>query len=264
MAWRTTCLAVVVSMTTGCVGPKTIYTEVRKLGYSDVQRPTNLWTPGTIVAIRSAAPFEAARICTTEDALGATFKVDESPALSFSWSRKTSTKFEIEGSYQKAINARLGFDAIKNITFELSNTKVYETSDSAVLRAASNGGTSQACKDAITRRFNANQPMTMLSSALQADVTYTVQFNADIDTEVKYSVTQEIAPELTAGAVVKGEGRIEGKGIIFGIIDDRQLLSSFASVVPGMPQLAASPVVAASNRRLIPIGVTISATDAEK
>jgi len=157
----------------------------------------------------------------------------------------------VAAGYKDAINAKLGYKAVKNISMQLTNTFVYETSDEAVIAAAKSGTTSDACKIAITNRFQSNNPMTMISTALQADVVYTIDFEDGISSEVKFALTQTIAPELTGNAIVKGEDRVEGKGLLFGIIDDRQLLSSFASVVKGLPQLAVSDSVAESERRLI-------------
>lgn len=249
---------------TGCSGlgkTKAIGDVVRGMGYSEVQRPTIFFQPGTIVAIKSAMPFEASRVCKSTTALGDSFSPEESPTMSSSWQRATARELKVAGGYKDAINAKLGYKAVKNIIVQLTNTVAYETSDDSVIAAARSGATTDDCKIGITNRFQSNHPMTMISSALQADVLYIIIFEDGISSELKFSLTQQIAPELTANWIVKGEDKVEGKGLIFGIIDDRQLLTSFTSVVGGLPQLAISESVAESKRRLITPNIIVGSSD---
>lgn len=240
----------------GCNGPDigeapAITKVVQNMGYTELQRQTDFMIPGTIVAIRSAAPFEAVRVCTQTGALGANFKPDLSDTLSSQWRRQSGGELKIAASYKAAINAKVGYEAVQEITLTLSNAKVYELTDESVIAAAQSGATSDACKIAIQNRFGQGLPMTMISAALQADVTYDIEFSEGISGEIQFALLQDIAPELSGNATVEGEDQVVGKKLIFGVIDDRQVLSSFSSVVSGLPQLATSTTTREQDKRLI-------------
>lgn len=252
-------LCVATLLLTAC--PATIGKVVTDMGYTQLQRQTDFMKPGTIVAIKKAFPFEATRVCTQSGALGNNFKPDESRTLTSTWQHKTSSGLKVSASYKQALNAKIGYNAVKDITLEFANTRVYETSDQAVIEAAMRHETSEACKIAITNRHDQGLPMTMISSALEADVTYKIDFEEGISSELQFALSQDIAPELSGNAKVEGKDRISGKQLYFGIIDDRQLLTAFSKVVSGLPQLAASDTVRRGERRLISKDMIVIGTE---
>lgn len=242
--------------------PETIGDVVRGMGYTAVYRPLEFWEPGAIVGFRKTAQFDIDLVCPTIAAMGANFIPSTSSTLSSSWRRATDRNLSV-GVDVRALNAKLGYAAIRNVTMQLSNPVVAEISDTEFFSALSSPDASQACKSAFTANFEDRRKMTMIRSALKADVSYHITYEQGIDASLKYAHTQMIAADLAAKAKASGEDKVSGTQLIFGIIESEFYLKKWAQATPGLPQLAASGADIPKDKRLIPADVVINGTDGE-
>jgi hypothetical protein len=231
---------------------------IRGMGYRELMRPTDFWTPGAIIAVESDMPFNGRVVCKTESALGADFSPQVSDTLSSSWQRATDRGLKLSAEATAAINAKIGYQAVRDITVKLSNARVYETTDEALIEAAHSGKTTNSCKEAIVRRFNLGHPMTMIAAALEADVVYKLEFEQGIEADLQYSHAQKIAAGFEGRAKAEGKDTVVGKRLLFGITEDRQLLTTFAELVPGLPQLALSGKLDPGARQLLPLDLVLN------
>lgn len=256
--------AIAASCATPEVGeqPEMLGDVVRGMGYTEVRRPLAFWEPGAIIAVTNYLPFDGSVVCSPAGALGANFFPAQSGAMASSWRRAVDRGFSL-GATVKAINAKLGFDAVQDISLQLSNPVVYEISDEVFFAAIKTAPASDACKRAIGANVEAGRAMAMIRSALKADVVYNITYNQGIDASLKYGVAQAISAEIAARAKANGEDSISATQLIFGVIDDKLYLTKWAEATPGLPALAA-PGFAEDQRRLIPVDVVITgAVDAE-
>jgi hypothetical protein len=231
---------------------------VRGMGYTELRRPMDVWMPGAIIAVTSAAPFDGKRVCSSDGALGSEFRPEISDTLSSSWKRKTDRGFSLGAQAMQAINTKIGYKAVKDITVTLSDAIVYEMSDEKLIAAARSNMTSEDCKAAIAMRFGRGEPMTMISASLEANVVYAIAYENGVDASLKYAHAQQIAAELAGHLKTEGVDKVAGQHLILGIMDDRQHLTTWAQLTPGLPQLAASGVVEPGARRLIPASLILN------
>lgn len=103
--------------------------------------------------------------------------------------------------------------------------------------------------------------MTMIRTALKADVTYRITYDQGVDASFRNAHTSLIAGEVAGHAKAEGEDTIIGEQLIFGIKDDKLYLTEWAKATPGLPQLAVSGEIAPDERRLIPVDLTINAVE---
>ena len=220
-------LVVSILLSCSCGGQDTrevkLSDAIATLGYTVIRPPSQLMPPGSIVTVSTQAPFQAKVVCSQSGAIGDTAPA-ESATESAEWSRKAQTSFHVSAAIPSKLNADLGADHIRDISLSLSNTKVFELSDDAVIQAAMDGNTSLACAAAIKARSGAGDPLTMIRSVLQADVVYTLQYATELSADVKLAILKAAAPELLAKYDLHGGNTIKGTALFFGIVDDQVLL----------------------------------------
>lgn len=244
----------------GCNGGSSLQKVIHDTyGHNYEQPPSVLHGPGTIVVIRRVNPFQLKQVCTQEDALGENVPLDDSPTMSADLSKLIDISFTFTIIDINKLNAKLGGKYIKKITMYLKNAKIIELRDTVVQERAGQHKFTQPCVQAIFERIQAAQPITMISSVIQADVVYNLQYEAALDLQLKAELTKNVAPELGIKASSTDIESLKGEKLYWGIIDDKVLLSILMRQMPGIGMFAISEEQKTrTNRRLIPLGVEVS------
>jgi hypothetical protein len=216
-------------------------TEIRTLGYTSIRPPSNLPATGSIVLVRSAEPFVLQVICQAGEVIGPLSQnLTGSGTVSSSWERQTGLTGSLGASYLDRINAKLGGKLVRGVNYSLANARVTELSDAELRRAIQGGALTSDCRQAVEARRRSGATLTMVQSALVADVTYALVFETGVDVGVKVAALGEIAPELNAAVADQGQGTLKGEAMIWGIRDDGFLLTSLGGggQESGAPALA--------------------------
>jgi hypothetical protein len=207
---------------------------LRGYGYTELRPPSNLLAPGAMVWVRNSDPFTAGVICTQRAAMGNTFVPMASSTASSALTQSSKHDFNLDATYLNYLKGEAKYADVSSLTVRLDNATIFEVNDVDILNHVSNRD--PACSAAIKLRADAGFYITMISSALQADVTYTVNWNrtSSLDASAKIAVVQNLAVELGLGGAHVSDNTIQAKGLYWGIMDDAFLahLSEPAAVTP--------------------------------
>jgi hypothetical protein len=202
---------------------------IGKEGYTLLRPPSTLMMPGTIVyrAERGSA-IKAGIVCTQEASLGPALqdKLEVSDSATSKFAQKLSGKFSVGAAYLDTIKADAEFSHVKTISLTLSNVKVYELPinvivDNEKLR-------SEGCKAALKFAGNKEMKVSMISSALQADVVYSVELDttASADAALKLKVMQGLAVKLGGKLEVGSESTLSGQGLLWGLRENEDFVDT--------------------------------------
>lgn len=224
-----------------------------KYAHTPLTPPSKLLSPGTIVALKNEGPFKTSVVCEQSGALGNNVKLLESDTISFS--ELTSQTFTVSLKklelINKMIQAKLGggTEYVKSVTFSLKNPKLFELTDEEVQNKITDH--TEACANAVSRRMEGGQQLTMIKSVIQASVNYKLDFDWSVDAGAKLELTKDIAPELSLDFSDVTEDTIKGENLYWGIVDDVFLFNVLAQSMSDVRGVGATPVLG-ENRRLIP------------
>ena len=202
-------------------------------GYTEFKPPSKLVPPGTWVSVINESPLHLGIICTLDSSLGL-----KEEALSVSDSADVALLNELSGSFNASAqlleSLQFGEESqgLKKLSLTLSNVRILEIADEAVLRGLPNR--SDACRRAIELRLNSKEPISMVKSALVADVTYTAEFHNQIQAETKAKIENRLALKLDAKLDLKqdNETSLKGSNLIWGIRDDAVLAKAGFGLPP--------------------------------
>lgn len=209
-------------MLTGCPGVGQI---VRTYNFTEVRPASTLLAPGTVVWVKHANPFNAGIVCTQRASLGKDFVPLQSPTTDAAMRRAVNTEFHIDADYLREIKVDLRFQLVNNVTVKLHNANVLAISDTDVMTSLEQRN--PLCDRAIAARRAAGYKISMISQALLADVTYNVEFKQQtvLDPQSRAQITKDLALKLGIDVSLARETTIEGKGLYWGIVDDKYLAS---------------------------------------
>lgn len=230
---RRLALVAVASLQLSCPGMGQM---LRLYGYTEVRPPSKLFAPGTMVWIKSNRPFSAGVICTQEMSMGRKFRPLTSPTASADLSQATQKEFALDGDYLDVLRADARFNDIASVRVKLDNPVLFELTDVDVVRFLAQR--SPLCRHAIAQRHNAGYKVTMIASALRADVTYTVSWKRTtrLDGGSKRGALKDLATELGAEQSNVTEHTIAAKDLYWGIKDDVFLANLSDPGYVGEPQ----------------------------
>ncbi|MBL8666793.1 MAG: hypothetical protein JNM48_04960 [Rhodospirillales bacterium] len=206
------------------------------LGYTEVRPPSKLVAPGTILAIKSENPLLVEIVCTQTDAIGGAITVLESDTQNSTDAKALTGEFAINAKYLDKVNANVVATYIDGINVSLQNVKIQEIPHASVMRKISRYGT-QDCKDAVAWLQEHKYHLSMISSSMQADYTYTILYKSGVDATAQAILTPQVAAGLGIKAENTGNSKIEGKNLFWGIRENVDLIA--------MAMLPASLVAAA-------------------
>lgn len=212
---------------------------LKAYGFTELKPPTQQFIPGTMVWVEKTKPFKAGIICTQATSLGPNFKPIKSPTSTKTLKRAANVKVDMGADIISLLKAKMDVHALRSVSVELQNPVVYELSDMDVLKAMANRD--PICSQAINARVMAGFPVTMISRALMADVTYAVQWNqgVELDAQAKADILASMSPHLGVAQGTVRDDAIKGKGLFWGIQDDVYLSKLALGNVTGVS--AANP-----------------------
>lgn len=229
----------------GCPGLTDL---LKSYGYAEIRPPSDLLAPGSVVWVQTTKPFQAGVVCTQDESLGDDFEVSYSQTATSSLRRKVEGSFQIDAELLEILKAEAGMRSIKNVSVQLTNPTIESIRDTDVQMFA--GHRSPHCKAAIAARKAAGFNVTMISSAIRADVVYSVTWekSAEMDVKARIDAIQGLAARLGIRAVRVDEHTIQGVNLYWGVTDDRYL-AQLAEKLCDDACRAAGP-----GQKLIPLG----------
>lgn len=198
---------------------------VQSYGYTELRPPSTLLKPGTLVTVENWQPFEARVVCGAEASLGPNVRFMRSATTSGSLKKLNNRSFAIDATTVSALKERQQFRAVDSITVTLNNAHIVELSDDDVL--AGIPYRSQACIEAVRNRVIRGYTITMISSALMGDVTYSIGWDYSqinrTDMADKSMAMLDLAVALEGEITSTAAGEIRAKGLVWGVRDDEYL-----------------------------------------
>lgn len=201
---------------------RTLHDVLEKYGYAELNPASQLAAPGTIVVIDKNKDGVMNVICPCVNAFGETVatKYRESPTVDISITQELQESLSLDLQGYKAGGA-IGFKAVKMIELKLTNVKLLELPDDAVIELLNNRST--ACKNVIDVRKKQGKPISMIKKVIQADAEYKISFQTTVNENVKSEILDSIKLELGGSSVDSETNRVVGKALYWGFDDDEQL-----------------------------------------
>jgi len=219
-------------------------------GFTEFKPPSQHVFPGTLVLVTGNDPVALSVICRPLQALGLDIaRIPESPSISTDLSAALDRTLNLDAQLLSRLKASGSLADVKDVQIRLRNVRLLELSDDEVISGLPDR--SEACKQALELRLTSNQPVTMIKSALIADVTYTATTSVDATGGANVDLQDELAASLNSKVTGADRGKIElaGENLIWGIRDD-QVLARLGTSIP--PTGTESDV-----RRILPAGAVV-------
>ncbi|MCO6438438.1 MAG: hypothetical protein J5J06_15215 [Phycisphaerae bacterium] len=210
----------------------TIHQEVARMGYTPVFPPTTFITPGTIALVRSDVPQTLELVCGQRGALGHNVagSYRESRTISAQSQQMLSGSLSVSSSQLQDLSSRSSVAGIQRITLQLTNVRIVELADEDVFRLADQQ--SEQCKQAVAFRRSQGERVTMIKSALIADVEYLVDLSQHGSADATATALQAMAVQLHASLEKQSSDRLVGRDLIWGIRDDATLIEYLSGLSP--------------------------------
>ena len=195
-------------------------------GYVELRPPSNLITPGAWIQVLGSDPLRLSIICEPKEALGLADPEQwvTSGSSAMTVEEKLAPKFSLDAGTLSRLKASAEFAPVRDVTFRLSNVKLVELPDAVVFKSFKQR--TAECDQAIAFRLKQQTyPVSMIKSALIADVEYLVDFDGHIDAQASAKASSDLALEL--GAKLESsdtiKARLVGQGLVWGVRDDTVL-----------------------------------------
>lgn len=196
-------------------------TVLKTYGYVELKPPSTLLMPGSLVYVRDQDPFVAGLICDPAASLGPAYKPRVSRTASTQISKLNGAHMTIGADALVAFQVSAKLEAVHSVEADLTNGVVYEIDDTDVLEHLT--ARTGACAEALHARLGGKFSVTMISSALVGDVTYTVNWRQDVALTVTAKVAALNALTGELGGEHNNKDTISAIGLVWGIRDDKFL-----------------------------------------
>lgn len=197
---------------------------LRGQGFAEFRPPSNLVIPGTWVTVEDSDPLELGVVCSAETALGVSREdLSSSASIDVNFSSKLTNDFELDAKLISALSGTQNLNLIRSLTFRLKNVELLEISDETAIAGLTRR--TEACREAIKFRIEAKTPITMIKSALVADVEYVVEIDTELGAEGKAELADDLAlkMELKLAGTTDRDFKLSGTRLIWGIREDVSL-----------------------------------------
>lgn len=214
MSWRAYLLLSLLSfLLVGCPATDVI----KQFGFTSVIPPNLITAPGTIIIKQPDDPDGMDVVCDQKESVGSNPTISSSGTADASLVQKLSSTFDIDADYlTNTVQAK--YSSVKNVSETISNAKVYNISLASVVTGLRSRSTD--CKTAVARAIALNEPMTIITSVIEADVKYQVTFDTSATVDVKTSVLQKLSGDLHASFDNSGSGELSGSSLYWGAQDN--------------------------------------------
>lgn len=219
-------------------------------GFTEFKPPSQHVFPGTLVMVTATDPVALGVICRPLQSLGLDLnEIPASPSISTDLSAALDRTLRLDTQLLTRLKLNANLGDVQDIQLRLSNVQLRELSDDEVLVGLPDR--SATCTEALELRLNSGANVTMIKSALVADVVYTATVQTDALGQADVDVRNELAASLNATVSGSDSGTIElsGEQLIWGIRDDRVLARL------GTSQQATA--TEANDRRVLPAGTIV-------
>jgi hypothetical protein len=215
--------------------PGAIGKAVRKWGYNELRPASTMMVPGTLVWVINKAPFTVGRICDAAQVLGPDYHPVESMTMNGDISRINKKGVTLDVNVADIVNSNNDLHDVNSIKMTLNNVHIMEVSDYDIEHYRFMA--SPSCRRAAARRQKAGYTVTMISSALQADVVGSVNWDkgSKLSVDAKVAAVANLSAKLGVEASAVSDEKIEGKGLFWGIRDDEYLAYTFIDPVMQPP-----------------------------
>lgn len=171
------------------------------------------------------SPFEARVICGPEASLGPHARMMRSRTASSALKSLNNRSFSLDAKTMVGLKQEEHLKAVDSITVTLSNARIIELSDDDVLMGLRDR--SEACAYAVRQRVLNGYTITMISSALVADMQVSVRFehsrSGSADYTDKALALQQLAVMFEGDVTSTLSGEIKSRGLVLGVRDDEYL-----------------------------------------
>jgi len=205
----------------GCGKP--IREQLKDFGYSELQPPSLLLPPGTIVTVKQSDPLMVGIICRRESAFGADIvaEVLSSPSVTSTQSKKLEGSFDLDATYVTGLAADAKVEGVEGINVTMANVVIEELPDEAVIALIPQRN--KSCADAMALRRGQNAKVSLIKSVVSADVTYVIRYSSSVNANAKAELTKKVAARLGMSATTTGETSVSGTHLLWGARDDVEL-----------------------------------------
>ena len=200
---------------------------LRKYGYTEVRPASLLFAPGTLLYVRTAKPFEAGQVCAAEQALGRGFKPRESKTMNIEISKVSKKSLTLQVAVANVVDANSDLHDIRDMKMTLTNASIVEVTDTDVDNYSVYA--TRSCLRRLAARRKGNFAITMVSSALKADVSYSVTWDkgSKLSADAKIQALANLSGKLNLEGSQVSTNTIHAEGLYWGIRDDQFLAHLF-------------------------------------
>jgi hypothetical protein len=200
-------------------------------GYQELIPPSTWMVPGTVVWLApdssyrpDGSAFKPGIVCTAEQNLGPDFKPYESETIARQLKKEKSFNIHLDLDIASvaAINSKLEF--IDTVTVNLTNVHLFEMSDWQM--GAYGQKRDPDCTKAIRARLARGYKVAVISSALQADATYQVEWSqvGYLTVKSKIDALRALAADIGVEAKNVTTSGFSANKLIWGVKGDEWLL----------------------------------------
>jgi hypothetical protein len=217
-----------------CTTPITVGQVIKQYDYLEINPPSKLVPPGTVIQVMQKDPLVVHIICSQKSALGDKFNLPESPTSDLALVRAVTQTFNVDSDLLQKLKQNTQFKSIKNIKMSIKNAKISEIPDDQIFAHILDR--SLDCQNAIDYYFSHSNTkeglqeaasVSMVESTLTGDVIYTVELDEriNIDMSTKNEILTELALQLGGSKVNVNNQTISGEGLIWGIRERNHMLA---------------------------------------
>ena len=231
--------------------PQTLSQTLAEYGYIELQPPSLLLPPGTLLRVKGRAPLKGGIVCSQKSSLGEDVAVLESPSKDTVVRALQSRGYRLDLSMLPLLSGKAEYAAVDHLEAKFENVHVLELADDTVYDGVQRR--TPGCKKAVAGLLaDPKEEVTMVKSVLRADVTYGVDFKSSttLDASAKLAIVKALAAELGADAATASERSVRGTSLYWGAIDEIRLAQVGTEMESGTR-------AAAPNDRALPAGSTL-------
>jgi hypothetical protein len=211
---------------------RTIEHILRSYQFTELNPPSTLSPPGTLVTVIKDDPLVVGVICTSSDALGDQLQASllVSDSSSSKEAEQLTGKFNLAENGTAHMSGVVDSKYVKSISLTLSNVRLIEIPDSAVFELV--GQRKDSCTEAVRLREQNRQRVSMIKSVIEANARYRVEFEGSLDTTTRTRISSQIASGMGLKMTAGSEDTIQGDGLYWGVRDDESLAAVSQSEPP--------------------------------
>jgi len=213
---------------------------IRRLNFNAIRPPSNLLSPGAIVMRKHMGNVRL--LCTAEESLGKDFVPSQSRTVGGRMSSSRKLGWHLSGDAMEQVKVSAKNDQISDVHIQISNATIQNLTDVDVLLNVRYR--SAACAAAMRRRLADGWSVSMVNSALRADVTFGVKFGNEGQLSASAKLAQLEAISVSLGGQFDSMTENSGfaRALAWGFRDDEALARIGASDADVQALRGQSPV----------------------